>query len=130
MSVAEILDDLDYGPAPESDAEAKAWLAQYPDGTGLFIDGAWRQPASGEWFETRDPATGAVLARVAQANETDVDAAVAAARHAQRHWAALPGHQRARHLYAIARLIQKHSRLFAVIEAIDVASKEIPYPMG
>ncbi|MCB1497463.1 MAG: aldehyde dehydrogenase family protein, partial [Bauldia sp.] len=119
MSVAEILDDLDYGPAPESDAEARAWLGQYADGTGLFIDGEWRKPASGEWFETRDPATGVVLAKVAQANETDVGAAVAAARHAQRHWAALPGHARARCLYAIARLIQKHSRLFAVIEALD-----------
>ncbi|MEP2119274.1 aldehyde dehydrogenase family protein [Bauldia litoralis] len=119
MSVAEILDDLEYGPAPESDAEAREWLAQHADGTQLFIDGEWRKPASGQWFDTLDPATGAVLARIAQADGTDVDAAVAAARQAQAPWAALPGHARARCLYAIARLIQKNSRLFAVIEALD-----------
>ncbi len=60
-----------------------------------------------------------MLARVAQADGTDVDAAVAAARHAQKRWGALSGHARARVLYAIARLIQKNSRLFAVIEALD-----------
>ncbi|SDB08532.1 aldehyde dehydrogenase family protein [Bauldia litoralis] len=119
MSVAEILDDLEYGPAPESDTEAREWLAQHADGTQLFIDGEWRKPASGQWFDTLDPATGAVLARIAQADGTDVDAAVAAARQAQAPWAALPGHARARCLYAIARLIQKNSRLFAVIEALD-----------
>ncbi|MEQ8699477.1 MAG: aldehyde dehydrogenase family protein, partial [Bauldia litoralis] len=119
MSVAEILDDLEYGPAPESDTEAREWLAQHADGTQLFIDGEWRKPTSGEWFDTLDPATGAVLARIAQADGTDVDAAVAAARQAQAPWAALPGHARARCLYAIARLIQKNSRLFAVIEALD-----------
>lgn len=119
MSVAEILDDLEYGPAPESDTEAREWLAQHADGTQLFIDGEWRKPASGQWFDTLDPATGAVLARIAQADGTDVDAAVAAARQAQAPWAALSGHARARCLYAIARLIQKNSRLFAVIEALD-----------
>ncbi len=90
MSVAEILDDLAYGPAPESDAEARAWLAQHPDGTRLFIDGEWREPQSGQWFDTRDPATGDVLARVAEAGETDVDAAVTAARHAWNRWADAP----------------------------------------
>ena len=44
MSVAEILDDLEYGPAPESDAEARAWLARHCDGTLLYIGGAWRKP--------------------------------------------------------------------------------------
>jgi len=120
MSVADILDDLAYGPAPESDAEARAWLDRWREkGTLLFIDGEWREPQSGQWFNTRDPATGEVLARVAEAGETDVDAAVTAARHAWNRWATLPGHQRARHLYAIARLIQKNSRLFAVIESLD-----------
>ncbi len=119
MSVAEILDDLEYGPAPESDAEARAWLKSHDDRALLFIDGEWREPQSGQWFDTRDPATGDLLAKVAAAGETDVDAAVTAARHAQKRWAALSGHQRALHLYAIARLIQKNSRLFAVIEALD-----------
>jgi len=119
MSVAEILDDLEYGPAPESDAEARAWLARHGEGTLLYIGGAWRKPKSGRFFDTLDPATGAVLARVAEAGADDVDEAVAAARKAQGKWAALSGHERAKYLYAIARMIQKNSRLFAVVEALD-----------
>jgi aldehyde dehydrogenase (NAD+) len=118
MSVAEILDSLDYGPAPESDKDARAWIAKHAT-AGLFIDGAWRKPASVAWFDTSNPATGEVLAKVAQAGAEDVDAAVKAARKAQPGWARLPAHERAKYLYAIARLIQRHSRLFAVIEALD-----------
>ncbi|MBN8996308.1 MAG: aldehyde dehydrogenase family protein [Rhizobiales bacterium] len=119
MSIAEILDHMEYGPAPESDKEVRAWLKGHAEGTGLFIDGAWRKPETGTWFDTLDPSTGAVLAKVAQAGQADVDAAVKAARKVQARWAGLPGHQRARVLYAIARLIQKHSRLFAVLESLD-----------
>ncbi|HET7714201.1 MAG TPA: aldehyde dehydrogenase family protein [Bauldia sp.] len=119
MSIAEILDDLDYGPAPESDAEARAWLARHKEGTLLYIGGEWRRPKSGRFFDTADPATGAVLAKVAEAGAEDIDDAVAAARKAQAKWAALPGHERAKVLYAIARMILKNSRLFAVIEALD-----------
>ena len=119
MSVAEILDDLDYGPAPESDAEARTWLARHKEGTRLFIGGAWQAPKSGRFFDTTDPATGDVLARVAEAGAEDVDAAVAAARKALPKWSALPGHARAKVLYAIARMVQKNSRLFAVVEALD-----------
>ena len=118
MSIAEILDHIDYGPAPESDKEARAWLAKHAE-TRLFIDGGWRKPETATWFETVDPGSGEVLARIAQAGPADVDAAVRAAAKAQPKWAALPGHQRARHLYAIARLIQRHSRLFAVLESLD-----------
>ncbi|MCB1499584.1 MAG: aldehyde dehydrogenase family protein, partial [Bauldia sp.] len=119
MSVAEILDDLQYGPAPESDAEARAWLARHKDGTLLYLGGAWRKPKSGRFFDTLDPATGDVLARVAEAGADDIDDAVAAARKAAAKWAALAGHERAKVLYAIARMILKNSRLFAVIEALD-----------
>ena len=119
MSIAEILDNIDYGPAPESDTEARAWIEKRAAGAGLFIGGAWRKPESGKWFDTVNPATGEVLAAIAQAGEADVDAAVKAARKAQAPWARLPGHERAKYLYAIARLVQRHSRLFAVIEALD-----------
>ncbi|MCP4384814.1 MAG: hypothetical protein GY798_25945, partial [Hyphomicrobiales bacterium] len=71
MSVAEILDDLEYGPAPESDSVARAWLKERDGTTGLFINGEWRQPKTDDWFETLDPATGANLARVAVAGPTD-----------------------------------------------------------
>ncbi|CAM5506794.1 aldehyde dehydrogenase (NAD+) [Aquamicrobium terrae] len=119
MSIAEILDTMEYGPAPESDKEARAWLKGLGGETKLFIGGQWRKAKSGASFETTAPATGEVLARIAQANAADVDAAVKAAARAQPAWAALPGHQRARYLYALARLVQRHSRLFAVLESLD-----------
>ena len=119
MSVAEILDTMDYGPAPESDTEAREWIARHGEGAELFINGAWVKPESGEWLDTSDPSTGAVIMRIARGNAADVDAAVKAARKAQGPWSRLPGHERAKYLYAIARLVQRHSRLFAVLEAID-----------
>ncbi|MGF6240342.1 aldehyde dehydrogenase (NAD+) [Paraburkholderia sp. GAS38] len=119
MSVAEYFSSMEYGPAPEDDQPARAWLAQHEAGFGHFIGGAWRAPASGERFESREPATGELLAQLAQGDAADVDAAVAAARAAQPGWLALGGAGRARHLYALARMVQRHSRLFAVLEALD-----------
>ncbi len=117
MSVADIFDTMDYGTAPESAAEALAWLVDQGDRFGHFIDGAFTAPGDG--FESRNPATGEVLATISQASQGDVDAAVKAARKAQPKWEKLGGHQRARYLYALARLLQKHSRLFAVLEVLD-----------
>ena len=116
MTTREIFESMDYGPAPESAAEALAWLVDQGDALGHFIDGAFTDP--GETFESRNPANGNVLALVTQGTQADVDAAVAAARKAQPKWAK-EGHQRARILYAIARLLQKNSRLFAVMETLD-----------
>ncbi|MDC0737973.1 aldehyde dehydrogenase family protein [Cognatishimia sp. SS12] len=117
MTVKEIFETMDYGPAPESAADALAWLIDQGSGFGHFINGDFTKP-TGE-FESKNPANGEVLAQLSQAKEADVDAAVSAARAAQGKWAALPGHNRARILYAIARLVQKHSRLFAVLETLD-----------
>jgi aldehyde dehydrogenase (NAD+) len=119
MSVAEIFESMEYGPAPESDERARAWLDQRGRAFGLFVGGRWVKAESGEDFETTNPATGEALARIAQAGAADVDAAVAAARKAQAGWWKLGGHARARYLYALARLVQKHSRLFAVLESLD-----------
>ncbi len=119
MSIAEILDTMDYGPAPESDREARAWIAGLGGETRLFVGGRWRKAKSGRSFETAAPATGEVLARIAEAGAADVDLAVRAAARAQPAWAALPGHRRARYLYALARLVQRHSRLFSVLESLD-----------
>ena len=119
MSVAEYFRTMDYGPAPEDDQPVRAWLAQHEGVFGHFIDGAWRAPAGGERFDVRAPATGEPLAQVAQGNADDVAAAVAAARAAQPAWQALGGAARARHLYALSRMVQRHSRLFAVLEALD-----------
>ena len=116
-TVTEIFETMDYGPAPEGDAEARAWLAAHTATFGHFIAGAWTKP--GTTFAVTDPSTNALLARVTQGSAKDVDAAVAAARKAFGPWSRLPAHARARHLYALARMVQKHSRLFAVLETLD-----------
>ncbi len=123
-TVAEIFGSMAYGPAPESDAEARRWIAERGGagggvGLGHFIGGAWFRADGAELFDVFEPATGRVLARVPQGTAADVDRAVAAARAAQPAWAALGGHGRARHLYALARAAQKHSRLLAVLEVLD-----------
>ncbi|MCC5967730.1 MAG: aldehyde dehydrogenase family protein [Natronohydrobacter sp.] len=114
-SITEILETMDYGPAPESEALARDWLTRGP--FGHFIGGSFTKP--GALFETRNPARDEVLAEVSQGSAADIDAAVKAARKAQGGWAKLSGHERARHLYAIARQIQKRERLFSVLEALD-----------
>jgi aldehyde dehydrogenase (NAD+) len=121
-TVAKIFETMEYGPAPESDAPALEWIKRHDNGRfGHFLDGQWvtPPPPDGAYFETINPATKAVLARVAQGSKGDVDAAVAAANRAAPGWAALPGHARARYLYAIAREVQRHSRLLAVLESLD-----------
>lgn len=117
MTISDIFETMDYGKAPESAADALAWLVDQGDRFGHFIDGAFTEPGDG--FDSRNPATGEVLATLSQATQADVDAAVKAARKAQPKWAKLGGHGRARYLYALARLLQKHSRLFAVLEVLD-----------
>ncbi|PYO73359.1 MAG: aldehyde dehydrogenase [Gemmatimonadetes bacterium] len=111
---------MEYGPAPESDAPALEWIRQHDNGRfGHFINGRWTAPVEGQYFETINPATTAVLARVAQGSKADIDAAVAGATAAAPGWAALPAHARARYLYALAREVQRHSRLLAVLESLD-----------
>src|SRR5579883_2002658 len=117
-NVMDIFETMEYGPAPESATPALAWI-QERQPFGLFINNQWVKPASGEYLESVNPATGKPLAKIASANSSDVDAAVAAARAAFETWGKMPGHVRARYLYAIARHIQKHSRLLAVLESLD-----------
>jgi aldehyde dehydrogenase (NAD+) len=119
MTVKEIFETMDYGPAPEAADAANAWLEQHKRTFNLFIDGKFVKPKSGEYFETVNPATTKTIAKVAHGSAKDVDAAVKAARKAYGSWSKLSGHARARYLYAIARHIQKHSRLFAVLETLD-----------
>ena len=114
-----MFETLDYGPAPESTREAMQWLDRFERRFGLFIDGDWVMPDSAEVFDTVNPATGQPIAQVVQASPDDVHAAVTAARKALPAWQALGDHGRARYLYALARQVQKHSRLFAVIESLD-----------
>jgi aldehyde dehydrogenase (NAD+) len=132
MTVKDIFDTLAYGPAPESTAEARAWIADHKGSFGHFIGGAWTKP--GQTFPTANPATGEVLAQVSQATQKDIDAAVKAARRAQPAWAR-DTHVRARVLYALARILQKQSRLFATLETLDNGkpireSRDIDIPLA
>jgi aldehyde dehydrogenase (NAD+) len=132
MTVKDIFETMDYGTAPESTSEAMAWLAEHNAAFGHFIDGAFTAHSNG--FASNNPATGEALAQISQAHQSDVDAAVKAARKAQPTWAK-DGHARAKVLYAIARLLQKHSRLFAVLETLDNGkpireSRDIDVPLA
>ena len=119
MSVAEIFETMEYGPAPESADPAQAWLEARDREILPFIAGEFRRPAAGEPFETLNPGTGKPLARVFPCGEAEVNAAVEAARAAQPAWWELGGHGRARYLYALARHVQKNARLLAVLETLD-----------
>ncbi|NND43799.1 MAG: aldehyde dehydrogenase family protein [Xanthomonadales bacterium] len=119
MSIKEIFASMEYGPAPESTEQAEKWLAERHHKLNHFIGGKWVGPSSNDYFETQSPSRGITLAQVADGTAKDTDRAVAAAKAAQPAWAALSGHQRARYLYAIARQVQKHSRLFAVLESLE-----------
>ncbi len=118
MNVMEIFDTMEYGPAPEAAAPGLAWIKEH-EPFGLFINNQWVKPASGKYIESINPATAKPLTKVAAANSSDVDTAVAAARAAFETWGKTPGHVRARYMYAIARHIQKHSRLLAVLKSLD-----------
>src|SRR6266436_4331267 len=118
MNVKEIFETMEYGPAPEAAAPGLAWIQERTP-FNLFINNQWVKPAGGQYIDSINPATGKRLAQVAAATSADVDAAVAAARAAFETWGKAPGHVRARYIYAIARHIQKHARLLAVLESLD-----------
>ncbi|MCI3239519.1 aldehyde dehydrogenase family protein [Streptomyces spinosisporus] len=105
---------FEYAPAPESRS-----IADIAPSYGLFIDGEFTEAADGKVFKTVSPSTEEVLSEVAQAGEADVDRAVKAARKAFDTWSALPGSERAKYLFRIARIIQERSRELAVLETLD-----------
>ncbi len=118
MSVMDIFETMEYGPAPEAATPGLSWIQEHQP-FGLFINNRWVPSASGKYLDTINPSTSKPLAQVAAANSADVETAVAAARSAFESWGKASGHVRARYLYAIARHIQKHSRLLAVLESLD-----------
>ncbi len=115
--IEKIMETMDYGKAPEDPSAAKAWLAAHPR-LAHFINGAFKGDKS-DGLPVNNPANGEALTVAPVASAELVDEAVKAARKAQPKWAALSGHQRAKYLYALARLLQKRSRLFAVLESMD-----------
>ena len=120
MDIGRILNTLEYGPALEGTEPVVDWLESHKNAFGLLIGGEWRRPGGGDrLLEAGNPVTGELLARLTQATAGDVDAAVRAARAAFSQWSALPGHERARHLYALARQIQRSLRLLAVLQTLE-----------
>ncbi len=117
--VADVFESLEYGPALESAQFATEWLEQHGRAFGHFIGGTWTDPSVGASFDTASPATAETIAKVSQGSAEQVSDAVGAARAAQPAWWQLGPHGRARYLYAIARAIQKHARLLAVLETLD-----------
>ncbi|SOD62041.1 aldehyde dehydrogenase (acceptor) [Streptomyces zhaozhouensis] len=105
---------FDYAPAPESRA-----IVDIPASHGLFVDGRFRPAADEAVFKTVSPASEEVLSEVANAGAEDVDAAVRSARKAYESWSALPGSERAKYLFRIARLVQERARELAVLESLD-----------
>ena len=106
---------FEYAPAPESRS-----IVDIRSSFGLFIDGEFVDPASGNSFKSITPASEEVLADIAEAGPEDVDRAVAAARRAyDRTWSKLSGRDRGKYLYRIARIIQERAREIAVLESID-----------
>ncbi len=133
MTVREIFETMSYGPAPEGAAEVMAWLDGHGRRFGHFIGGEFTEP--GETFVTRNPATGAVLAEVSEGSTGEVGNAVEAARKAAPGWAKAGGYARAKVLYALARILQKQSRMFAVLETLDNGkpireSRDIDIPLA
>lgn len=115
-----LLPKLEYGPAPESDEAALAWIKSHNGKFGLFINNQFVHPEGRTYTDTTNPARGDVLASIIEGDENeDVETAVSAARKAFDSWSKTSGHYRAKILYAIARQIQKHRRLLAVIESLD-----------
>jgi len=117
-SIPDLLETLEYGPAPESAERALAWIEAHGGRFGHFIGGEWSVPGP-ERFVTHNPATGQGLAEVTQGSEEDVARAVAAAAAAFPAWRDAPASTRSRLLYGLGRLVQRHARLFAVLETLD-----------
>ncbi|MAT37886.1 MAG: betaine-aldehyde dehydrogenase [Acidimicrobiaceae bacterium] len=107
--------NLEYAPAPESTK-----VVSINKNYGLFIGGEFVKPKSGKTFSTINPANEEHLSEIAEASSEDVNKAVKAARKGyEDNWRDMPGKQRARYLYRIARQIQERSREFAVLETLD-----------
>ena len=121
----------EYAPAPESTDHINI-NSRY----GLFINGDFVKPSSGRYFDTVNPATEEKLSRIAEANQTDVDTAVAAARNAYKTtWGRMKPGERAKYIYRIARIMQERAREFSVIETLDGGkpireSRDIDVPLA
>ena len=135
MTILESFEKLDYSEALESSSEAQKWLEENGRRFGQFINGKFVNHKDAKLIASLDPSNGDLLANIEVASSTQLDNAVKAARKAQPGWQSLGGHGRAKVLYALARLLQKNSRLIAVLETLDNGkpireSRDIDIPLA
>jgi len=135
MTILESFEKLDYSEALESSSEAQKWLEVNGRRFGQFINGKFVNQKDAKLIASLDPSNGDLLANIEVASSTQLDNAVKAARKAQPGWQSLGGHGRAKVLYALARLLQKNSRLIAVLETLDNGkpireSRDIDIPLA
>ncbi|XP_041033684.1 aldehyde dehydrogenase family 16 member A1 isoform X1 [Carcharodon carcharias] len=119
VHVSDIFRTMSYGPVPETPKNAQAWLDYHKRCFGHFIGGKWVKPENRKFSASKNPANGESLATTIEGEEADVELAVNAAKKAFESWSKLPCHVRARHLYSVARNVQKHQRLLSVLESMD-----------
>src|SRR5258708_27243873 len=125
MSIAEKFATMEYGPAPEDPKEAQTWLQRHSHRFGHFINGAWRDPAAGEYFETIDPSNGEKLASIAQGSSADIDRAVHSGRAAFPKWRTRPPPVRLRCLVSLVLFVDK---LFRVLTPFVKIVHSNPHP--
>jgi len=130
MKKIDLNKNWDYAVAPESIGHIR--LKKKYD---LFIDGKFIKPGSNKYFDTINPATNKVIAKIAEANKKDVDLAVKSARKAFKSWSKLEAKERGKYIFRIARMIQERAREFSVIESMDGGkpireSRDIDIPLA
>ena len=135
MTILKSFKDLDYSEALESDKEAHEWLELNDRRFGQLINGKFISNKKSKLIASLNPSNGKLLANIEIASSEQLDLAVEAARKAQPLWELLGGHGRAKILYALARLLQKHSRLISVLETLDNGkpireSRDIDIPLA
>ena len=126
----EILSNWEFSPALENTDHIK--IKKKYD---LFIDGEFVKPISNKYFNSINPANNQIIAKVAGANQKDVDKAVQSAKNAFKHWSKLEPKERGKYIFRIARMIQEKAKEFAVIESIDGGkpireSRDIDIPLA
>jgi len=135
MTLLKSFEDLDYSEALESHKEAQEWLESNDRRFGQLINGTFVTDKSAKLIESLNPSNSELLAQIEIANSEQLESAVKSARKAQPSWEKLGGHGRAKALYALARLIQKHARLISVLETLDNGkpireSRDIDIPLA
>ena len=111
--------NLQYGTAPEDDKEVISWIKKLSTANKNFIDGMWVSSKSSKKLKVINPSNKKKLFNLSVSSKYDVNLAVNAAHKAHPKWSKLPSYKRSQYLYALARLIQKHSRFLSVLETID-----------